>query len=146
MIFFQKMLRLDNIFFRYSSHIWTRLINTIFGSTSITFNLIFICFEPREYNIAEQQTKISTEIESFTDESIKVYLRQVQKGDKIKAEKVKLSTAEHLKLWTCFRCEIVSSRGTLTLSSEHLFMLMSYLAIDQLCSRPLADGIELLPT
>ena len=56
--------------------------------------------------MAAQQFKLSTvEIESFTDESIKIYLLQVQKGDKIMAEKVKLSTADHPKLWTCFRCE-----------------------------------------
>ena len=55
-----------------------------------------------------QQCKLSSaEMESFTDESIKACLLQVQKGDKMMAEKVKLLTAKHLKLWTCFRCEAV---------------------------------------
>ena len=50
--------------------------------------------------MAVQQFKLSTvEMESFTDESIKVCLLQVQKGDKIMAEKCKLSTADHPRLW-----------------------------------------------
>ena len=49
--------------------------------------------------MALQESKLSTvEIESFTDESIKVCLLQVQKGDKMRAEEVKLSTAEHPRL------------------------------------------------
>ena len=63
--------------------------------------------------MAVQQFKLSTvEMESFTDESIKVCLLQVQKGDKIMAEKCKLSTADHPRLWICFRCEAVFHKET----------------------------------
>ena len=63
--------------------------------------------------MAVQHFKLSTvEMESFTDESIKVCLLQVQKGDKIMAEKCKLSTADHPRLWICFRCEAVFHKET----------------------------------
>ena len=48
--------------------------------------------------VAQQFRLSSVEMESFIDESIKVCLLQVQKGDKMRAEEVKLSTAEHPRL------------------------------------------------
>ena len=49
--------------------------------------------------MAIHHSKLSVvEMESFTDESITACLLQVQKGDKMMAEKVKLSTADHPRL------------------------------------------------
>ena len=48
------------------------------------------------------------ELEFFADESKWACLFHVMKGDSsMMAEKVKLSTAEHPGVWTCFRCEAV---------------------------------------
>ena len=47
------------------------------------------------------------ELEFFADESKRVCLLHVMKGDRMMAEKVKLSSAEHPGVWTCFRCEVV---------------------------------------
>ena len=55
-----------------------------------------------------QQSKLTpAELESFADESKRVCLFHIMKGDSMMAEKVKLSTAEHPGVWTCFRCEAV---------------------------------------
>ena len=48
------------------------------------------------------------ELEFFADESKRVYfMLHVMKGDRMMASKVKLSSAEHPGVWTCFRCEVV---------------------------------------
>ena len=58
-----------------------------------------------------QQSKLTpAELESFADESKRVCLFHVMKGDRMMAEKVKLSTAEDPGVWTCFRCEAVFNR------------------------------------
>ena len=58
--------------------------------------------------MAVQQPELTpVELESFADESKRVCLLHVMKGDRMMAEKVKLSTAEHPGVWTCFRCEAV---------------------------------------
>ena len=49
----------------------------------------------------------TVELESFADESMRACLFHVMKGDRMMTEKVKLSTAEHSGVWTCFRCEAV---------------------------------------
>ena len=62
-------------------------------------------------------------MESFTDESIKVFLLQVKNGDKMIAEKIKISAAEHPKSMDMFlMLSSVSPGDTFTLSPEHLFV------------------------
>ena len=55
-----------------------------------------------------QQSKLTpVMLESFADESKRVCLFHVMKGDRMMAEKVKLSAAEHPGVWACFRCKAV---------------------------------------
>ena len=57
--------------------------------------------------IVQQFDLTPVELESFADKSKKVCLFQVERGDKIMADKVKLQKAEQPSLWTCLRCEVV---------------------------------------
>ena len=58
--------------------------------------------------MAVQHSELTpVELEFFADESKRVCLLHVMKGDRMMAEKVKLSSAEHPGVWTCFRCEVV---------------------------------------
>ena len=58
--------------------------------------------------MAVQHSELTpAELEFFADESKRVCLFHVMKGDRMMAEKVKLSSAEHPGVWTCFRCEVV---------------------------------------
>ena len=58
--------------------------------------------------MAVQHSELSPiELEFFADESKRVCLLHVMKGDRMMAEKVKLSSAEHPGVWKYFRCEVV---------------------------------------
>ena len=55
-----------------------------------------------------QQSELTpVELESFANESKRVYLSHVMKGDRMMAEKVRLSTAKHPGVWVCFRYKVV---------------------------------------
>ena len=57
--------------------------------------------------MAVQQSELTPMLDSFATESKRVCLFHVMRGDRMMAEKVKLSTAEHSGVWTCFSCEAV---------------------------------------
>ena len=58
--------------------------------------------------MAVHQSELTpVELESFADESKRACLFHVMKGDRMIAEKVKLSTVEHSGVWACFRCKAV---------------------------------------
>ena len=58
--------------------------------------------------MAVQHSELTpVELEFFADESKRVCLFHVMKGDRMMAEKVKLSTAEHSCVWAGFRYEAV---------------------------------------
>ena len=63
--------------------------------------------------MAVQHSELTpVELEFFADESKRVCLLHAMKGDRMMAEKVKLSSAEHPGVWTCFRCEVVFNQET----------------------------------
>ena len=58
--------------------------------------------------MAVQQSEVTpVELESLADESKRVCLFHVMKGDRMMAEKVKVSIAEHPGVLACYRCEAV---------------------------------------